>query len=166
MKFTKLLLVTIALIGSSGLFARDFMITLDENADFMTKKGENAAEEQKMKITSDGGLVPFHLFPFHHQVPTYKGICKAVVSKFNLDAKPEDLEVLYMNPNTGDFEPLKSELTYVTKKDKVRDLKKEKRNEFFNSIQNPETKKVDLFVTRTGMEPMMMEESETEAMME
>jgi len=162
MKLRKLLVVTIALVSSCGLFAREFVITLDQNAGFVTKKGEGAVEEQNMKITSDGGMLPFHVLPWHHKTPTYYGICKAVVNKFKLDAKAEDLKVFYMNPNTGAMELLEPAITYETKKGKIKNSKPKQRDEFFASIKNPETGKVDLFVTWATMEPMVMEESEIE----
>lgn len=163
MKIMKLLFAALAITTSYCVFARQFDVTFDQNANFMTKKGDMSQEGGRVGIKNGGplGLI------FNRNAPTYHQICKEIVKKFNINAQPKELHVLYMNRNTGMLEPLEIQLTHETKNGTVKNLAGKKREEFFNAVQNPENKTISLFVTKLGMPVgMMTEEYENEEVMQ
>ena len=145
MKFMKLLLLTIAAASSYCLIARQFDITIDQNAGFITKEGSPAREGGRIDIT--GGLM-------HKDAPSYQNISSAIVKKFDLDIRAKNLEITFMDPNTGRTGLLKSE---------IKDVKVKNRERFFDSIQD-QNGMIMLNVTKPGMsrEDMMVTGAEME----
>jgi|GEM_PF-5756641 len=131
MKFMKLLLLTIAATSSYCLFARQFDITIDQNSGFITKQGSPAKEGGRIDITG--------MF-MHKDAPSYRDVSSAIVKKFDLDIRAKNLEITFMDQNTGQTGLLKTEIKGATAKN---------RSKFFDSIQKDGV--VMLNVTKPGM---------------
>lgn len=138
MKNIKILLVFVMSLGSYCVFARQFDITLDPNANFMTKQNQPAMENQRMDIS--GGMF------MNGQAPSYRHITHDIIKAFNLNIRAKDLEITYIDANTGNIGFLK---------DAIKKKLPKKRKLFFDTMQDVDGVVV-LNVTKLGMTQNMM----------